>query len=438
MNYWVRYDAVLLFMEMLAAGLYAESSSLLVPRLSFLSRAGILAGVYGVLMLLRLAGLSGSGYAAVFLLGHVAFLAVSYRVMAGFQGRKTIVLLLGTLTSWLMTGLGFYWFLILRISSRIGYFFFGIYACKWTVIVVKTIVQGITSGQESLIVKNPKRKRLPWLMLLSLTGAALSLSALASIFGLSLRNAGGYWKYALGIALLFNQGLLIIIAIRFSWVRRQAEGERVILQESVFGYQERAEKLRREQESFAHDFRNQLMVLQTMVEQQSDHKMALEEMIVRLKEAEVLQDLSLSGNLFLDNLLLKKQEECSHRGIHMRIGTEQAELGALPPEEIISLFGNLLDNAIESAERSREKTVQFALEKSGEDSVLIHVVNSCDERPRITESGSWLSRKKEYQDAGIGMRNIRRIVERREGEFAWQYDETRSRFLVTVLLKNAG
>ena len=62
-----------------------------------------------------------------------------------------------------------------------------------------------------------------------------------------------------------------------------------------------------------------------------------------------------TGNRMLDMILNEKSKEAKDKKIDMQINTEVFTTLPFTDREIISLFGNLLDNAIEACERITDK-----------------------------------------------------------------------------------
>ena len=94
-------------------------------------------------------------------------------------------------------------------------------------------------------------------------------------------------------------------------------------------------------------------------------------------------------------------------------------------------MGNLLDNAVEAAKSSNEKKIDFSVNKVNGFDVLT-CSNSCEDKPVI--SGSILkSTKSDAGEHGLGIKSIRRIVKKYDGEFEWQYDDSSKEFIVNII-----
>ncbi len=89
--------------------------------------------------------------------------------------------------------------------------------------------------------------------------------------------------------------------------------------------------------------------------------------------------------------------------------------------ELAIILGNLLDNAIEAAERTKEKFLRFQMEE--EKGVLyIQVANRyCGEL--LEKEGRLLSTKTDGGKHGFGLKNVKDIVEKNHGMMDIRYDD---------------
>ena len=152
-----------------------------------------------------------------------------------------------------------------------------------------------------------------------------------------------------------------------------------------------------------------------------------------------------TGNFVLDLILGQKRLTAQGQGFSFEL--QASPLSALPfsDREICSLFGNLLDNAIEACERARQRKEEKAAAKSAPGSegipeimvkieqqnqmLFIEISNSTDEIPEQKERG-FQSSKKDPSLHGYGLKSVERIVEDHDGVI--RYDADGRSFTVTV------
>lgn len=93
------------------------------------------------------------------------------------------------------------------------------------------------------------------------------------------------------------------------------------------------------------------------------------------------------------------------------------------------ILGNLLDNAIEAAAQSERKILNLEI-RAVRGMLLIHVANSYS--GTIKREGALFSSTKEGGEHGIGLQNVRHMVEKQNGEIAITYSN--GLFEVEVML----
>lgn len=121
-------------------------------------------------------------------------------------------------------------------------------------------------------------------------------------------------------------------------------------------------------------------------------------------------------NPALDVILTEKGLVCSGEKITLAVIADGRALECLEPQEIYSLFGNALDNAIEAVrgiEEPERRLISLNVRRSGT-MCVINVENSCDVAPAFRD-GLPVTTKADADSHGFGTRSMRGIVERHGG-----------------------
>lgn len=121
-------------------------------------------------------------------------------------------------------------------------------------------------------------------------------------------------------------------------------------------------------------------------------------------------------NPALDVILTEKRLACSGEKITLAVNADGRALECLEPQEIYSLFGNALDNAIEAVrgiEEPERRLISLNVRRSGA-MCVINVENSCDAAPTFRD-GVPVTTKADVSSHGFGTRSMRGIVERHGG-----------------------
>lgn len=124
-----------------------------------------------------------------------------------------------------------------------------------------------------------------------------------------------------------------------------------------------------------------------------------------------------TGNEDLDTVLTDKSLLCHKEKIQFTYMIDEKSIGFMNGNDIYSLFGNILDNAIEAVTKinnSSKKVINMSIVRKGA-FINIHSYNYY-ETPIIMENGIPQTTKKDSFFHGYGMKSIRMIVDKYEGE----------------------
>lgn len=164
-----------------------------------------------------------------------------------------------------------------------------------------------------------------------------------------------------------------------------------------------------------HDLKHQVAALR-MVEDRSQRNRYLDD----LERSVMIYDSNVkTGNQLLDTLLTEKSLLCEQRGITWSCVADGERLGFIDPVDLYALFGNALDNAIESSLRLTDperRVVSLTVSVRG-DLVVIQVENCYDGELNLSQ-GLPMTSKHDTQNHGYGMRSIRAIAEKYGGSLS--------------------
>ena len=138
-----------------------------------------------------------------------------------------------------------------------------------------------------------------------------------------------------------------------------------------------------------------------------------------------------SGNALVDAMLNQKAAYCRER--HIAFSTDVALSDQLPlsDTELISLLGNLLNNAVEAAVQCPQPFIRVRMYPAGDD-LCVEVINSADPF-RLCANPELKTTKEDPQLHGIGLRVVRAIAARHNGMAVFDTKES-GQFSARVLL----
>lgn len=163
-----------------------------------------------------------------------------------------------------------------------------------------------------------------------------------------------------------------------------------------------------------HDFMNQIQTAYFLMHEENRDITRIRETGNREKER-ICQTMKACKrdnwceNPVLDAVLAIKWAEAQKKKISMEIFCRVGKQCVLSETEICSLFGNLLDNAIEACEKVEEKKRRISLTaEEGEQRLKIVCDNTF--KTETAENGEiWLTRKKEKAAHGLGLKIMENI-----------------------------
>jgi len=139
-----------------------------------------------------------------------------------------------------------------------------------------------------------------------------------------------------------------------------------------------------------------------------------------------------SGNKILDVIINKYITESDIRGIKFDFDVRSCALNRVDDIDLVSILGNLLDNALTAAEQSEEKYISFETTTRNSYNVVI-ISNSCDHEPKSREA-SLLTTKENKKLHGFGIKSVKKTLKKYCGDYNWDYDEAQHRFVATVMI----
>lgn len=121
-----------------------------------------------------------------------------------------------------------------------------------------------------------------------------------------------------------------------------------------------------------------------------------------------------TGNYLIDGILNVKFEEIKNQGIDFKYDVKIPEGIKLPEFEVITILGNLLDNATEGVKSIKDNRYIKVFISYKDSNLIIKIVNTFDGLV-IKDNKGFVSRKEEKAYHGIGLENVREQVEKSNG-----------------------
>lgn len=180
---------------------------------------------------------------------------------------------------------------------------------------------------------------------------------------------------------------------------------------------------------YAHDTKNHLNAIKALNKNEQIDKY----LTAMTNELKAYSNTCHSGNHTLDVIVNKYVTECEIKKISFDFDLRLSNLKIVNDYDLVTILGNVLDNAVEAAYESENKYISFTTNKVNTyDSIMI--INSCDTPPQSAER-ELKTTKKNKKSHGLGIKSVMKILKKYKGDLEWEYDSEKKQFITTIILK---
>lgn len=140
----------------------------------------------------------------------------------------------------------------------------------------------------------------------------------------------------------------------------------------------------------------------------------------------------MSDNKVLDIIISKYKSLCQNKSINISFDTKTANLDFMEDIDLANVMNNLLDNAVEAAEKSSEKRISVSVYSKNNTMQIIKITNSSDTAPKVSEQ-RLLTSKKNKTLHGLGLTSVKNTLKKYDAILDWNYDEENKSFETTIV-----
>jgi hypothetical protein len=184
-----------------------------------------------------------------------------------------------------------------------------------------------------------------------------------------------------------------------------------------------------------HDLKHQIAALREI-----DEDFKREAYLKDIEQSIIIYDSSLkTGNKALDTVLTEKSLYCNAHGIALTCVADASGLSFMDIVDLYTVFGNALDNAIESTDKlsdPEKKVIIVKIFTQGE-LLLIQIENYYEDEIRFKDEMP-LTTKKNKGDHGYGMKSIRYTIEKYDGSMTMHTEDHLFRLQILIPLPERG
>ena len=171
----------------------------------------------------------------------------------------------------------------------------------------------------------------------------------------------------------------------------------------------------------SHEYNNHMAAIKGMLVQGQIDELQKYVSVIVEKEKKLPAEIN-TYHTIINAILNTKYDEIKQKDITLIMKVNDLSGITMSDEDIVVLLSNLLNNAIEACEKSKEKMLKlkFVIE---DEQIILSVKNSIAELP-ISVDGQLVTSKVDKEDShGIGMKNIVDVIEKYSGRYVIDYDQ---------------
>lgn len=184
-----------------------------------------------------------------------------------------------------------------------------------------------------------------------------------------------------------------------------------------------------------HDIKKHLQSIDLLNEQKEHDKIS--SYIQQLMLSSDLKEISkMCDHDLLNAVLSRYKRQCDNNHIAFHVDIRSKTTQFIEDNDLTSLFCNLLDNSIEATKGISDSFVELTTKKvENSPYVVVSIINSCPENPFTGHGDSLITSKSDKTKHGFGLKSIRKIVSKYQGEMQQYFDDETATFHTIITLK---
>lgn len=185
-----------------------------------------------------------------------------------------------------------------------------------------------------------------------------------------------------------------------------------------------------------HDIRKHLQMIDALNAQKENERSS--EYIRELMESPALKGVArMCDNPTLNALLVLFKDKCAAADIAYHVDIRCGSTDFISDADLTSLFFNLLENALEAAAGMPDAHLDLSSDHRNDKSfTVIKLVNSCRADPLPGDGDVIPSSKSDRRLHGFGLKSIRRVVRKYNGDLKMYYTAEDTTFHTIIVLKH--
>lgn len=216
---------------------------------------------------------------------------------------------------------------------------------------------------------------------------------------------------------------------------KEKEGEYRQFKNQINMYHTMRESLERQKER-AHEYKNHILCVDALAKEKKYPE--LEQYISGIRDSFYMERNAIdTNNVIVNTILNEKYYEMMNKGIVFVFRINDLSSIKIGDEDLVVILSNLLDNAIEACQKQEGKKIIKLKFMTDEDGVILSVKNTHSGLMGMDQGQFYTTKTMRREEHGIGIKNIKRVIEKYGGTYSIKMDEKEFYFAILFPLKES-
>lgn len=285
---------------------------------------------------------------------------------------------------------------------------------------------------------NQKQGKSSFFLIMVPTASTFVMFTLISIGESSSLTPNLHWMITLSAIFLLATNLLVFGINQYTQKKNLEFTEMQLLLQKESDSAEYYKMLVTQHENqsiLIHDIKKHLQSIDLLNEQKNHDK--INSYIHQLLISSDLREVSkICDHNLLNAVLSRYKRQCDNNHIALHVDIRSQTTLFMDDTDITSLFCNLLDNSIEAVEGISDAFIELSVKKlENSPYVVVTIINSCSKNPFTGHGNNLITSKYDKAKHGFGLKSIRKIVSKYQGEMQQYFDDETLTFHTIIALK---
>lgn len=182
-----------------------------------------------------------------------------------------------------------------------------------------------------------------------------------------------------------------------------------------------------------HDIKRHLLSIKDLADENDCD--GIEHYIDNLYSEYDVKNIKKYSNHKLVNAIINRYAKVfSDCGITFNCDIRNIDFSFIADNDLTSLLDNLLENALEASRDSEDKKVELLIAPTNVNYISISLSNTCSTAPNI-KNGKLITTKKKSAPHGYGIKSIKRIADKYDGDVSFDYETETKTFQIRIILR---